>query len=104
MRKKREIFLLDKFPYILFGIIFIISIIIFFSVRSCMPLNFFSGAQEETENELEYSIFISSPTNNKIFSFINQNETVPVEIKAKEVENTDYTIKLLINDNEIKSF
>ncbi|GAG69156.1 unnamed protein product [marine sediment metagenome] len=104
MRKKREIFLLDKFPYILFGIILIFSLIVFLPIRSCMPLNFFSGAQEETENELEYSIFISSPTNNKIFSFINQNETVPVEIKAKEAENTDYTIKLLINDNEIKSF
>lgn len=104
MRKKDKNFLLDKFPYILLGIILIFSLIVFLPIRSCMPLNFFSGAQEETENELEYSIFISSPTNNKIFSFINQNETVPVEIKAKEVENTDYTIKLLINDYEIKSF
>lgn len=69
-----------------------------------MPLNFFSGAQEEPENKSEYSIFISSPTNNKTFSFINQNETVPVEIKAKEVESTNYTIKVLVNDSEIKSF
>jgi hypothetical protein len=101
---KRRVFRLDKVPYILFGAILIIAIIIFLPVRSCMPLNFFSGVQEEPENKSEYSIFISSPTNNKTFSFINQNETVPVEIKAKEVENTDYIIKLMVNDNEIKSF
>ncbi|MFZ3386762.1 MAG: sugar-binding protein [Candidatus Hydromicrobium sp.] len=101
---KRRVFKLDKVPYILFGAILIIAIIIFLPVRSCMPLNFFSGVQEETENESEYSLFIASPTNDKVFPFINQNETVPVEIKAKEVENTDYTIKLLVNDSEIKSF
>jgi len=104
MKKKHEIFLLDKFPYILFSIILIFSLIVFFSVKSCMSLNLFSEAQGKTENESEYSIFISSPTNDKVFQFINQNETIPVEINAKEVENTDYTIKLLINDNEIKSF
>lgn len=101
---KRHVFVLDKVPYILFGAILIIAIIIFLPVRSCMPLNFFSGVQEETEKESEYSLFIASPTNDKVFPFINQNETVPVEIKAKEVENTDYTIKLLVNDSEIKSF
>ncbi|MDP3011606.1 MAG: sugar-binding protein [Candidatus Hydromicrobium sp.] len=101
---KRRVFVLDKVPYILFGAILIIAIIIFLPVRSCMPLNFFSGVQEETEKESEYSLFIASPTNDKVFPFINQNETVPVEIKAKEVENTDYTIKLLVNDSEIKSF
>lgn len=102
---KRRIFILDKVPYILFGIILIAAVIIFFSIRSCMPLNFFSGTQQkETENEIEYSLFISSPTNDKVFDFINQNETVPVEIKAKEVESTNYTIKLLVNDSEIKSF
>ncbi|MBU4314125.1 MAG: hypothetical protein KJ821_04955 [Actinobacteria bacterium] len=101
---KRRVFILDKVPYILFGAILIIAIIIFLPVRSCMPLNFFSGVQEETEKESEYSLFIASPTNGKVFPFINQNETVPVEIKAKEVENTDYTIKLLVNDSEIKSF
>ena len=101
---KRRVFILDKVPYILFGSILIIAIIIFLPVRSCMPLNFFSGVQEETENESEYSLFIASPTNDKVFNFINQNETVPVEIKAKEVESTNYTIKVLVNDSEIKSF
>ncbi|HEY4696245.1 MAG TPA: hypothetical protein VIH13_05090, partial [Candidatus Hydromicrobium sp.] len=101
---KRRIFILDKVPYILFGVILITAVIIFFSVRSCMPLNFFSGVQEETENNVEYSLFISSPVNDKVFDFVNQNEAVPVEIKAKEVENTDYIIKLLVDDSEIKSF
>lgn len=101
---KRNKFILDKFPYILFGIIFIISIIIFFSVRSCLPLPFFSGVTEETGEEAEYTLYIASPTNDKVFDFINQNETVPVEIKAKEAENTGYSIKLFINDEEIKTF
>jgi cytochrome c oxidase assembly protein Cox11 len=101
---KRRVFILDKVPYILFGAILIIAIIIFLLVRSCMPLNFFSGVREETENESEYTLFIASPTNDKVFDFINQNETVPIEIKAKEVESTNYTIKVLVNDSEIKSF
>ena len=100
---KRRVFILDNVPYVLFGAILIIAIIIFLPVRSCMPLNFFSGVHEETENESEYPLFIASPTNDKVF-IINKNETVSVEIKAKEVESTNYTIKVLINDSEIKSF
>ncbi len=101
---KRSKFILDKFPYILFGTIFVISIIIFLSVRSCLPLPFFSGVTKETEQETEYTLYISSPINNKTFSFVNQNETVPIEINAKEVESTGHIIKVLVNDNEIKKF
>jgi hypothetical protein len=101
---KRSKFILDKFPYILFGIIFIISIIIILSVRSCLPLPFFSGVTGESEEDTEYTLYIDSPINDKVFDFINQNETVPIEIKAKEVESTGYTIKVLVNDINIKSF
>src|SRR3972149_12165929 len=101
---KRHTVIMDKVPYILFGVILIMAVIIFFSVRSCMPLNFFSGRQDETEEEVEYTLFISSPTNDKAFDFINESESVPVEIRAQEVENTGYTIKILVNDSEIKSF
>jgi hypothetical protein len=101
---KRSNFILDKFPYILFALILIISIIIFFSVRSCLPLSFFSGFSDETEEETGYALYIASPINDKVFDFINQNETVPVEIKAKEAENTNYTIKVFANDEEIKTF
>ena len=106
MRKVRNKykFLLDKIPYILFGFILIIAIIIFFSVRSCMPLTFFSGMPENKESEIEYSLFIASPSNGQTFDFVNQNETVPIEIKAKEAESLDYIIKVLINENEVKSF
>jgi hypothetical protein len=101
---KRSKFILDKFPYILFALIFIISIIIFFSVRSCLPLSFFSGVSDETEEETGYALYIASPINDKVFDFINQNETVTVEIKAKEAEKTNYTIKVFANDEEIKTF
>ena len=101
---KRRVFVLDKVPYILFGAILIMAVIIFFSVRSCMPLNFFSGVREETEGKLEYTMLITKPTKGQAFNFTNQNETVSVEIKAKEVESTNYTIKVLVNDSEIKSF
>ena len=101
---KRSKFILDKVPYILFGIIFIVSIIIFFSVRSCLPVGFFSGVTEETGEETDYTLYIASPVNDKVFSFINQNETVSIEIKAKEAENTGYVIKLFINDDEKKTF
>jgi hypothetical protein len=101
---KRHTVILDKVPYILFGVILIAAVIIFFSIRSCMPLNFFSGSQEEAEEEVEYTLFISSPTNDKVFDFINESEQVPVEIRAQEVENTGYVIKILVNDSEIKSF
>ncbi len=102
--KKKRIFLLDRAPYILFVLILIITLIVFFSVRSCMPLNFFSSEQEDDEDKVEYTLFIASPTNDKIFNFINQNETVPFEIRAKEVESTDYAIKIVVNDSEIKTF
>src|SRR4030066_1421466 len=101
---KRRIFILDKIPYILFGFILIIAVIIFFSVRSCMPLTFYSGMPENKESEIEYSLFIASPSNGQTFDFVNQNETVPIEIKAKEAESLDYLIKVLINEGEVKSF
>ncbi|MEA2015197.1 MAG: sugar-binding protein [Actinomycetota bacterium] len=107
MRRKRKnrIFLLDRAPYILFVLILIITIIVFFSVRSCTPFNFFSSVQEDSEDgNMEYTLFIASPTNNKVFNFINQNETVPVEIRAQEVESTDYNIRVVVNDSEIKTF
>lgn len=97
-------FLLDKIPYIVFGLIFIIAVIIFFSIKSHLPLAFFPETPENTENKIEYSLFIASPTNGHTFDFVNRNETVPIEIRAKEVENTNYTIRILVNDSEIKSF
>ncbi len=95
---------LDRFPYILIIIIVAFTFISFFIVRNNLNLDFFSGAVEETETEGEYSVFITSPAKNKIYDFINQNETVPIEVKAKEAENTGYSISVLIDEKEIKVF
>ncbi len=97
-------FLLDKVPYILLGLILIIALIIFFLIKSRLPLTFFTEMQENTENKTEYSVFIASPTSGEVFNFTNENETIPIEIKAKEVESSDYTINIFVNENKIKSF
>jgi len=104
-KKRKKLFLLDRAPFILFGLILVTAIIVFFSVRSCTPFNFFSSGQETTgDSDVEYTLFISSPTDNKVFNFINQNETVPIEIRAQEAESTDYNIRVIANDTEIKTF
>ncbi len=106
MNKKYDKYLpfLDRFPYILFIIILALSLISFFIVRNNLKLDFFSGAVEVSETEEEFSVFITSPAKNKIYDFINQNETVPIEIKAKEAENTGYSISVLIDEKEVKVF
>ncbi len=95
--------LLDRFPYIIFIVIIGFSLLIFFIVNSNLELNFFSSAPVETEAEEKFNVFIASPTDSKIFNFINKNETVPIEIKAKEIENTINEINVLINDQTIKT-
>jgi len=103
--KRKKLFMFDRAPFILFGLILITAVIIFFSVRSCSPINFFSSSSGTAENgDTEYTLFISSPTNDKVFNFINQNETVPIEIRAQEAESTDYNIRIIANDTEIKTF
>jgi len=41
-------------------------------------INFLFRAEEETVEEVEYTLFISSPTNDKAFDFINESEAVPI--------------------------
>lgn len=97
--------ILDRFPYILVVVIIGFSLIFFFAVRRNLPLDFFSGAvTEETQEESDYSVFITSPANNKIFSFINLKETVPVEVKSKQAETEGLKIKVLVDGEEIKMF
>jgi len=95
---------LDKFPFIIFVVILILSLLFFLLIRERLPLNFFSSTTAEIESKKEYTIFITSPSNNEIFNFINQNEAVPVEIKAKEIENLGYIVKVFINGEEIQTF
>jgi len=95
---------LDKFPFIIFAIILILSLLFFLLIKERLPLNFFSSAVAEIESKKEYTIFITSPSNNEIFNFVNQNEAVPIEIKAKEIENLGYSVKVFINGEEIQAF
>jgi hypothetical protein len=102
-RYKKHMFIFDRIPYILFAFILIVALIVFFSLRSCTSFDLFSGEQQ-TEEEVDYSLLIASPTNDNVFNFVNENETVPIEIKAAEVKSTDYIIKIMVNNTEIKSF
>jgi len=97
--------ILDRFPYILVIIIIGFSLIFFLAVRRNLPLDFFSSTTTaETQEESNYSVFITSPTNNKIFNFINLKESVPLQIKSKQAETEGLKIKILVNDEEIKLF
>lgn len=95
---------LDRYPYIIFILILILAVVFFSIIRNKLPLNFFSEIQTKTESKQSYNIFIASPSNNETFNFINKNEAVPVEIKAKEIENLDYDLKIFVNSKEIKTF
>jgi len=98
--------ILDRFPYILLIVIVGFSLIFFFAVRRNLPLDFFSGtnAASEAQEGSDYSVFITSPNNNKIFNFINSKETVPLEIKSKQAETEGLQIKVLVNDEQVKLF
>ncbi|MBN1299542.1 MAG: hypothetical protein JW997_07640, partial [Actinobacteria bacterium] len=96
----------DRFPFIAVIIIVGLAILFLFIFREKFPLNFFSGSAntEVSEESSDYSIYITSPSNEQIFKFVNENENVPVEIKSKDIENLDYKLKLLINDEVIRTF
>ena len=102
--RRKDLTLLDRFPYILIVIIVGLSLIFFFIIRNNLPLGFFSGNTTVVEDKTEYSVFITSPINNKVYNFINLKETVPIEIKSKEAETEGFKIKVLVNENEVKTF
>lgn len=102
---RKHLSILDRFPYILVIVIIGFSLIFFFAVRRNLPLDFFSGETPlETQEESDYSVFITSPVNNKIYNFINFKETVPLEVKSKQAETEGLRIKVLVNDEEVKIF
>ena len=97
--------ILDRFPYILVIVIIGLSLIFFFTVRRNLPLDFFTGGSTvDTQEETDYSVFITSPVNDKIYNFINLKETVPFEIKSKQAETEGLKIRVLVNDEEVKLF
>ncbi|MFC2159698.1 sugar-binding protein [Actinomycetota bacterium] len=106
MRKDYRKYLttLDRFPYILVIVIIGLSLIFFIIIRNNLPLAFFSGNTTVVEDETEYSVFITSPINNKVYNFINLKETIPIEIKSKHAETEGFKVKILVNEDEIKTF
>lgn len=101
---KKHIFFLDRYPFIVLILVLTIGAFLFLVIRNNLPLGFFSESVVKEEKSESYTIFIASPSNNQTFNFVNQNEVVPIEIKAKEIENLEYIIKVIINDREVKTF
>ena len=103
--KKQKTFFLDRFPYIVFILIIGLSLVIFFSIKTKMPLNFFSGKAVTQTTQSALDVYFASPTKNQIFDFVSSNETVPIEIKGKDIENTNsnYNVNIYINDELVKT-
>ncbi|MCE5329720.1 hypothetical protein LLG07_05255 [bacterium] len=101
--KRQKTFFLDRFPYVIFIIIIGLALIIFFSVKSKLPLNFFSNNTATSTQENTFNLLIASPTKNQSFEFVSTNETVPIEIKGKNIEDNNYKINIYINDSLAKT-
>jgi len=102
--KRQKTFFLDRFPYIIFIIVIGLAVIIFFSVINKLPLGFFSNKTTASTQESTFDLLIASPAKNQSFELVSANETVPVEIKGKDIENGDYNINIYINNNLVKTF
>src|SRR3972149_8449091 len=98
---------IDRFPFIIFALIIVFAVIFVLQFRAKYPLPFFSGSGSATHDTASpsYSIFIASPNDEEVFDLVNKNESVPIEVKSKEVEGLNYKINLVINDKDtIKTF
>jgi len=99
--------ILDRFPFIVVALILICAVIFILVFKSKFPMAFFSGgAQQQQEQETSgYSILITSPSSDQVFKLVTENETVPIAIKSKDIENLDYKLKLVLNGEEtIRTF
>jgi hypothetical protein len=95
---------IDRFPFIVFIVIGIAAFFIFTFIVNNLPLAFFSGTREVSLNEDDLSIFIASPISDREYELVSRNETISIDIKAKEIEDKLAILKVFINDNEIKAF
>ena len=102
---------LDRFPFIIVAAIIAIAIIFVLIFRAKFTTLFSSGAAstgqtqsstQQTSQTRQYPMLISSPANNQVYSFANENETVPVKIELKEnIVNTGYKLNLVLGDGQI---
>jgi len=102
--KNNKTFFLDKFPIITIIGILIVAFIIFFVTINKLPLNFFSGSLQIISKESEnYNLYFESPSKNQEFELVSDNETVPITIKSKNIEDLNCSIEVYINNNLIKT-
>ena len=102
--KKNKTFFLDRFPIITIVIIIALSLIIFFTIINLIPLDFFSGSSEVfTEEPDDYNLYFESPSKNQEFEIVNNNETIPINIKSKNIEELDCSIEVYINEKLIRT-
>jgi len=102
--KKQKTFFMDRFPYIIFILIIGISLIIFFVVKARLPLAVFTKKTVAVEAANTLDLYFASPTKNQTFELVSVNETVPVEIKGKNVENNEnYNVNIFVNSELIKT-
>jgi len=102
--KKNKTFFLDRFPIITIVIIIALSLIIFFTIINLIPLDFFSGSSEVfTEEPNDYNLYFESPSKNQEFEIVNNNETIPINIKSKNIEELDCSIEVYINEKLIRT-
>jgi hypothetical protein len=99
--------ILDRFPFIVVALILICAVIFILVFRARFPMTFFSGGtgEQQVQETSGYSILITSPSSDQVFKLVTENETVPVVIKSKDIENLDYKLKLVLNGQEtIRTF
>ncbi|MCG9478860.1 MAG: hypothetical protein K9H14_01470 [Actinomycetia bacterium] len=101
---KKLVPFLDRFPFIIFVLVAGIAIIIFLVVNSSLNLSLFNAQLPVEEEEQSYDVYITSPNDGDVYDFINQNETVPIEIKARQIESQNFEVNVLVNDQIIKTF
>jgi hypothetical protein len=102
--KKQKTFFTDRFPYIIFILIIGISLVIFFVIKDRLPLNAFNKKPAVVESTSTLDIYFASPAKNQAFELVSANETVPIEIKGKNVENnSNYNVNIFINSELIKT-
>ena len=102
--KKQKTFFTDRFPYIIFILIIGLSFVIFFIIKDQLPLDVFTKKTTPVETQSSLDLYFASPTKNQSFELVNENETVPIEIKGKNIENDEnYNINIFLNNELVKT-
>jgi hypothetical protein len=89
----------DRFPFIILALILIFAVIFMFQFKAKYPLAFFTRVDSSITSS--HPMLVVSPVDGKVFSFVNQNEYVPIEIKSKQIEDLNNTLNIVANGKDI---